>query len=283
MKPPKAKLIFYIVISCCFFLNFKSTADTKSADTSSTESKKTALLKQTAKEKKLKNIVKEQITNHSQAVLSQKKISLTADLTKDITDKYRSVLRQIENARIYNQQLRNYIKEQKKEDELLRIQITEVKQTRKNIIPLMLEMYTTLESFIKNDIPFLPAERTNRLKELKKILNRADISVSEKYRRLIEAYKIENDYGNKIESYSGSQIIDGKNISVQYLRVGRLALIYQTRDGKRSAYWDQNKKQWTAISSRYQRAITRGLQVALKQKAPALLIVPIPAPQKDAL
>ena len=232
---------------------------------------------------KLNRLINEQITNHKAGAASQKKVTALAQHTRDLTYKYRNTIRQTQTARAYNRQLRQFIKEQQQENISLREQITEVKKTRKAVIPLMLDMYSTLEKFISLDLPFLLKERQKRLNTLKTILNRADIAISEKYRRLIEAYQIEIQYGKTIEAYQGIQNINGRQLSVNYLRVGRLALIYQTRDESRQAYWDHTQKQWTDMPSRYSSEIASGLQIARKQKAPSLLVVPVPAPAAAVL
>ena len=234
-------------------------------------------------EEKLQNVIEEQIKNHQKATRSQKKVSALAGETEDIINEYEIVLGQIENTRSYNTQLKKLITDQKSEMTSIRTQIIEVKQTSKNIIPLMLKMIKSLEKFITLDIPFLLEERKKRVAEIKKIMDRANISISEKYRKLMSAYQIENEYGRTIEAYQGFQDVDGKKISVNYLRVGRIALIYQSLDKKKQAYWNKNKKQWVALPSRYSRSVEEGLKVARKQQAPTLLTVPIPAPIKTAI
>ncbi len=234
-------------------------------------------------EEKLQNVIEEQIKNHQKATRSQEKVSALAEETEDIINEYEIVLGQIENTRSYNTQLKKLIADQKSEMTSIRTQIIEVKQTSKNIIPLMLKMIKSLEKFITLDIPFLLEERKKRVAEIKKIMDRANISISEKYRKLMSAYQIENEYGRTIEAYQGFQDVDGKKISVNYLRVGRIALIYQSLDKKKQAYWNKNKKQWVVLPSRYSRSVEEGLKVARKQQAPTLLTVPIPAPIKTAI
>ncbi len=243
---------------------------------SSSENKLNLLL--SANETQLNKVIEEQIKNHQKGAKSQEKISSMAEETKDIVSEYEVTLRQIESTRSYNEQLKKLIKDQTDEMQSIRTQIVEVKQTSKDIMPLMLEMTKNLERFIDLDIPFLMKERKKRLKEIKEIMNRADVSVSEKYRRLMEAYQIESEYGRTLEAYQGIQDIENKTLSVNYLRMGRIALIYQSLDGTRQAYWNKDKKVWVSLSSRYGRAVEAGLKVARKQQAPSLLTVPVPAP-----
>ena len=53
------------------------------------------------------------------------------------------------------------------------------------------------------------------------LMDRANVSVAEKYRRLLEAYQIELEYGRTIEAYEGSFASDNGERSVTFLRVGR--------------------------------------------------------------
>lgn len=233
-----------------------------------------------ANEQQLNTVVKEQIQNHKQEVIAQKKILNLSDKTYSIIDKYLITLDQIENTKNYNKHTKILLQHQTDEIKSIYSQIVEVKKTGKQITPLILKMTKNLEKFISLDIPFLLKERTTRLKEIKKIINRADVSVSEKYRRLVEAYQIENIYGKTIETYEGIQNIKNKKLTVHYLRMGRLVLIYQTMDTKYQGYWDQNKKTWIPLSSRYSKSIKRGIKTAKKQQAPTLLIMPVPSPIK---
>jgi len=110
------------------------------------------------------------------------------------------------------------------------------------------------------------------------MMNRADISVSEKFRRVLEAYQIEVNYGRTIEAYSGMLAIDGQNMDVDFLRVGRVSLVYQTRDGSRLGEWQQlsgKKGHWQTLSQDYRLGINKALRIARKQLAPDLIMVPV--------
>jgi hypothetical protein len=72
---------------------------------------------------------------------------------------------------------------------------------------------------------------------------------------------------------------NGTERLVDFLRVGRVALLYRTLDGSDSGYWDQGRRQWISMGDDYSRAVADGLRIARKEAAPALIDVPIPAPE----
>jgi hypothetical protein len=142
----------------------------------------------------------------------------------------------------------------------------------------MARMISTLKKFIELDVPFLPEERTKRVNDLSAMMERADISVAEKFRRVLEAYQIEVDYGRTIEAYSGNLVVDGQDMEVDFLRIGRVSLVYQTRDGSRLGEWKQSAQQpgqWQALSQDYRLGINKALRIARKQLAPDLIMVPV--------
>lgn len=233
-----------------------------------------------AQEKKLKDTQGAQMKVDTAAKKSQEKVTKTAEETKTIVDQYRATLRKVENTKVYNDQLRKIIADQTTSMVSVKEQIVSIKQTNKEIFPLMLRMISTMDEFIKLDVPFLMDERTRRVSQLKSIMNKAKVSTSEKFRRVIEAYQIENEYGRTIEAYRGLQQVDGKELTVDFLRVGRISLVYQTLDGKTQGHWDQKERKWKELSSSYRKSIQQGLKMARKQAAPNLLELPVPAPQE---
>jgi hypothetical protein len=158
----------------------------------------------------------------------------------------------------------------------LRRQIDDVEVVGRGVTPLMLKMIDSLDAFVTLDVPFLKEERSRRLAGLRDLMGRADVTNSEKYRRLLEAYQIENDYGRTIEAYRGT-LPDGR--TVDFLRVGRIALVYQSLDADEAAVWDQAGGQWVELDSSYRMAIKQGLRIARKQSAPDLIRLPLPAAQ----
>ena len=110
-------------------------------------------------------------------------------------------------------------------------------------------------------------------------MERSDVTASEKFRRVMEAYQIENDYGRTIEAYQGGQSVAGADREVDYLRIGRVGLYYQTLDTQFSGAWDKNARDWVALGNEYRGQIRDGLRIARKQTAPDLLMLPVNAPE----
>ena len=69
----------------------------------------------------------------------------------------------------------------------------------------------------------------------------------------------------------------GKKITVDFLRFGRIALLYQTLDGMEAGVWDQANRTWEPLDTSYRSAIREGLRIARKQAAPDLIRLPLPA------
>jgi hypothetical protein len=146
----------------------------------------------------------------------------------------------------------------------------------------MLRMIAALEAFVKLDVPFLIQERTLRLESLQEMMVRSDVTNAEKYRRIMEAYQIENEYGRTIEAYRSTIEREGRESKVDFLRFGRIALVYQSLDGSEAGVWDQETRDWLPLDAGYRTAIRQGLRIARKQAAPDLIRLPLPAPEEGA-
>ena len=108
-------------------------------------------------------------------------------------------------------------------------------------------------------------------------MERADLTVAEKTRRVFEAFQIENDYGNTLEAYTGKLDIDDRTFDVDYLRIGRISLLYRTVANDRFGHWDTREKRWIETAeSQYRRNIDKGLRIARQEMAPELFSVPVP-------
>jgi len=208
---------------------------------------------------------------------SQDRINGIADQTDELLRQYREELQQIEALQAYNGQLEKLLASQDRESVSLREQIESVTVIGREVTPLMLRMVDAIEDFVALDVPFLLDERRERVASLKALMDRADVTNAEKYRRILEAYQIENDFGRTIEAYRGSLEANGETKTVDYLRVGRVILLYQSLDGQEVGAWSQKDRAWQSLDGGYRPAIRQGLRIARKQAAPDLLKLPVPA------
>lgn len=210
---------------------------------------------------------------------SQERIDGVVKQTRSLEDQYKAALKEIDGLKVYNTLLSLQVDNQKLKMIDLRESIDQVEVINRQIVPIMTQMIEGIEQFVALDIPYLLDERQERVAKLKDLMERDDVTVAEKFRKVTEAYQIENDYGSTIEAYKDTVNIDGSTREVDFLRVGRIGLIYQSQDGKVSGAWDQSARQWQVLGNESKNQIKFALQIAMKQKAPDLVLLPVPAPE----
>jgi hypothetical protein len=226
-------------------------------------------------EKNLQPAVKKATEINQSAARSQQKINSITEQIDNKLQQFKAINKETTGLDVYNSQLQKQIDNQLREMADLNASIDGVSIIERQITPLMLRMITGLAQFVELDVPFLAQERNKRVIDLQAMMDRADIAPSEKFRRVMESYQVEMDYGRTLEAYSGLHIIDGQERDVDFLRVGRTALIYQTRDASLQGTWNKQTRQWQALPSSYRTQVTKGLRMAKKQLAPDLLMLPI--------
>ncbi len=208
-------------------------------------------------------------------VESQARIDKLDDETAALVREYRAALVQLQSLREYNAQLETLIKSQKLEMVSIRKQIEDVTNVDRSIVPLMFRMIDALDQFVKLDVPFMIDARKMRIDNLRELMARSDASPAEKYRKILEAYEIENEYGRTIEAYEGQMEIEGEERTVAFLRIGRVALIYQSLDGDLSGAWSQAERAFQDLDGDFDSEIRNALRIAKQQAAPDLMIIPL--------
>lgn len=218
----------------------------------------------------------------AQAQKSQVKIDGLADQTNDLLQDYKVVSKEIEGLRVYNAQLDARIKNQLTRMVELDESIAGVTAIQRQIPPLLEKMLDGLENFIALDVPFLADEREQRLAMLRSNMGKSNQSVAENFRQVLEAYKIENEYGRKVEAYEASIDFDGdgKERKVDIFRVGRIALLYKTEDGEQVGRWNNTTRAWEALEAAdWSSQINTGIRIARNQAVKDILLLPIAAPE----
>jgi hypothetical protein len=218
----------------------------------------------------------EQKSSVQEAARSQARVAQLADQTTELLSEYRAVIQRLDRVRLYNDNLEALLDDQQREEADIQRQLASFQEVQQDIVPLMLEMIDDLASFVELDMPFQLRERRNRIAQLKDVMGQSDVTVSEKYRQIMNAYQIEADFGRNVEAYEGT--LDERK--VDFLRVGRILLAYQTPDRAETGFWNKNNGQWQ-VANEYRQDVADGLRIARKQAAPNLLRLPLPAPEPE--
>lgn len=235
----------------------------------------TAFLPHASMAQSIDGVVKVAQANTEDGVASQARIDKLDDETSQIVRDYRAALKQLQALREYNIQLQKLIAAQETEMVSIRQQIEDVTNVDRTITPLMFRMIEALEVFVELDTPFFHDERKARVAGLRALMDRSDATPAEKYRRILETYEIENEYGRTIEAYEGEMEIGGAPRTVSFLRIGRVALIYQTLDQQESGVWDQNSKQFVDLENDFDTELRAALRIAKQQATPDLMAIPV--------
>lgn len=215
-----------------------------------------------------------------EAEQSQKRIDKIVEGAQERLIQYQALQKQIEGLKAYNEQLSTQVASQ--EDLITRFDnsITQVSLIERQMAPLVSRMAESLEQFVEIDLPFNTDERQERMAFIKENLVAADIDVAEKFRQVIEAYQIENEYGRKIDSFQDIVNLDGNEYEVDVLRIGRIAMVCQTKDTTISATWNRDTNSWDVLDNvTYRNAIRNGIKMAKKQASINILSLPIAAPE----
>lgn len=213
---------------------------------------------------------------NSSASASQQKIDELSRETRNLLEEYRKLLDGSEYHAAYTRELEELEQVQQQRLAELREEIAQARITQQRIVPLMRSMADALEKFVVLDLPFHQEERIGAVLDLKQRLRSPELAVPAKFRLVLEAYQLEQDYGGNIESWRGPLQVDGENLSVEYLRIGRVAFYYQSLDGSSSGIWNSQEQQWTALDERFNRGLGQALRVAQNLTAPQLLNLPLP-------
>jgi hypothetical protein len=233
-----------------------------------------------ASEQTLKASMAEQGASDAASIKSQKRVAQLADQTTELVGEYRLALQKLDRVTIYNNHLQKLVDDQEREKADIDRQLNDFQTVQTEIVPLMFDMIANLAEFIKLDVPFNLEERNTRVDNLRSLMDDSNVTISEKYRKIMEAYEIETSFGRDMEAREGTLDIRGEAREVDFLRIGRIVLAYQTRDKDETGFWNKNTGQWVSLPAEYREAVTAGLRIARKQKAPDLLKMPVPGPQE---
>lgn len=154
-------------------------------------------------------------------------------------------------------------------------EISDSEEISGRILPFIQELVSRLKELVSSDMPFLVAERTQRIDRLTEIMADPGVTVSEKFRKVMEALLVEAEYGNSIEVYQETISVSGASRLVNIFRLGRISLFYQTLDRKECGGYDVAAAKWRPLSTAFNHAIGTAVDIGAKRRPIELLTLPL--------
>lgn len=239
-----------------------------------------ACLSSTASADKLDSVLDVSKSKVALAKSSQRRIDQLQDSTDDLLRDYKQVSKQVEDLKLYNAQLGKQLQNQQVIINDLNEAIGNVVVIQRRIQPLIFRMLDGLEQFVQLDVPVDKETRLAAIQKVRDNLDRADVDVAEKFRQVLELYSIEGEYGRKLNIVTSILPIGGEELQVDVLNIGRIALVYQTPDGKLTGAWDKEQNSWVELESgEYREAVKKAIKIARKQIPQDMIELPVTAPE----
>jgi len=139
----------------------------------------------------------------------------------------------------------------------------------------MYKMIDGLDKFIELDIPMNIERRKERVANLRTVMENSNVTVSEQFRLVLEAYEIEATYGTIFDAYQGEIDLGGRSLTADFVHMGRIALVAQSLDAKHSWLWNNQTRSWEELGDEYLKPITDAVRMARKQLPMDLTKLPI--------
>ncbi|MFL0810884.1 MAG: DUF3450 domain-containing protein [Agarilytica sp.] len=231
-------------------------------------------------DQKIDAVLKVSQQKTSAAQTSQRRINKLQEETASLLQKFKKTNKEIQGLRVYNARLEKQLESQLKLIADLDQSIANVTVIERQIQPLIMRMLEGLRQFVALDVPLYPNEREERMEMLQDGQDRADISVAEKFRQVLEAYNIEAEYGRSIHNYTDTLEVGGVDREVDIFAIGRVSVMYMTKDGKFAGTWDPGQGAWVALDAgKYRSSIAKGIKIAKKQASYDVMSLPVLAPE----
>ena len=225
----------------------------------------------------LNDLHKEEAKIHAAAAKSQEKINALFEQSQELLVEYRQTVDQTENLKVYNDYIASLVADQQRSIDSLQSQIDSIEETKQGIVPLMFRMIDSLEKFVELDVPIHLEERRERIQRLRDVMANSNVTVSEQFRQVIEAYLVEVEYGSKMSSYQGTIDNNGTEVTVDFYNLGRTALLALSLDQTSAWVWNKDAREWQALGDEYLASVVDAVKMANGTITPDLIKLPIEA------
>ncbi len=210
-----------------------------------------------------------------QSAKSQAKINSIYEQTQDLLAEYRNTVDEADVLRGYNDHVQRMVNDQKANVASLQKQIDSIDEFKQGVVPLMYKMIDTLETFINLDVPMNIDRRKARVENLRAVMDDSNVTTSEQFRLVLEAYEIEAGYGTIFDAYQGEIDLGGRTLTADFVHMGRIAFVAQSLDAKHSWLWNNNTRAWEELGDEYLKPVTDAIRMARKQLPMDLTKLPV--------
>jgi hypothetical protein len=154
-------------------------------------------------------------------------------------------------------------------------ELAAVEEMAARVQPFVENLIRQLARIIEEDLPFLAAERRQRLERLQALQNDPQVTASEKLRKVFEALLVETEYGHTIEVSQETVTVAGSPILANIFRLGRLGLYYQSLDHRSCGFYNIATAAWQPLDDGENRTLQNAIEIGAKQRPVQLLAMPI--------
>lgn len=207
----------------------------------------------------------------TQAAL-QEQIDAADEQTRAQLEELRRLERETQQLDANNASLTGRLAEEAERQQRLATALDTLEETRAALPVIEKNMSAQLSQWIERDLPFLRDERLARVERQPD--EQGENSV-ERINGLLEAWRVELDYGREMDSWRGHLHQGDREREVDFLRVGRIGFYYLTPDGREGSVWNAEESAWQPLADEYLREVRSGLRIAQDQRAPDLLTLPL--------
>ena len=242
--------------------------------------------------------------------------AIAQDAPAPSVDEYRLVLQEIADRRTNLAQREFYIQQQDEQIASLsaRIEAASESSASEELLPIVQEMVSEMEKLMVSDLPFRVERRFALLDDLRADLQADGVSIYDVYRRAMEIYGQEANYGLQVSSYTGlnpiterqgrrfqaclenveSPTCDLNNEQVNaldsgaeiedlqeqlydgnYIHFGRLALLYLERDSSEGYRYNSASGSWDPLSNSELLGLRQNVRIARGESAIGTMTAPI--------
>lgn len=157
----------------------------------------------------------------------------------------------------------------------MKAEMVTIERISAELFPYLEDLLEAIDQQIDRDLPYLKAERHQRVRAAHESLNDQNVSIGQKFQRVMGVLMAEVEHGNSVDVGPKKIYLEKQQVLVDVLRLGRLSLFCQTPDRRTAGYFNPAQNAWQPLPPRYNAAIHAAIEIASKQRSAELLTLPL--------